>query len=467
MSAPEGLLPEGGPLTNRVAFHTPPMLPDGLVFADLIDEERRRVDLRVLADEDLHQLDLEYIFARAWVMLAHESELPTPGSFVTRWIGSDSVIVSRDSTGSFNVMLNACAHRGMPLCRTDRGDSSQFKCPYHGWVFNNKGSFLAAPFEKEMYGDMDKPSLGLKRARVGTYAGVIFATWDEEAPELVDYLGDIAWYLDIMLSRTDSGLEVVGAPQRFIINANWKAASEQWAGDGYHAMTLHHSLTELGLADYSRGSWAINVCTKGHVLRCSANPKKFWGGETAGQTLSEQLRDLPPPGTTVDMLDQVVDHMTESQLKIMIDTPPVVGQIFPNFFVWNSHGKAADGTISSITRFHTTVPRGPDTLELLSWALVERDAPQEVKDIAKRTSVLMTGISGFIEQDDAETWPAMTRAAQGVIARTQTLKYIAVLGEHRPDDWGGGGSVFEGFSKDDAQWSWWVRYREFMNDTAW
>jgi hypothetical protein len=123
--------------------------------------------------------------------------------------------------------------------------------------------------------------------------------------------------------------------------------------------------------------------------------------------------------------------------------------------------------VSTIARFHTTVPRGPDQLELISWALAERDAPEDVKALARRTSVLMTGISGFIEQDDAETWPAMTRVAKGVMAREQTLKYGAVLGERRPENWGGGGTVFDGFSKDDIQWSWWVRYDEFMRGAPW
>src|SRR5581483_4156790 len=85
----------------------------------------------------------------------------------------------------------------------------------------------------------------LRRARVQTHAGIVFANWDSEAPPLEDYLGDFAWYLDAVYGRSDNGLEVVGAPQRFLIKANWKIPSEQFCGvDGYHAATLHKSLID-------------------------------------------------------------------------------------------------------------------------------------------------------------------------------------------------------------------------------
>ncbi|MCU1454121.1 MAG: aromatic ring-hydroxylating dioxygenase subunit alpha [Acidimicrobiales bacterium] len=440
-----------------------PTLRDGTTLGDLINEDQREVSLRVLADPELYRLELERIFGRCWIAVAHESELPEPGSFVVRSIGEDSVVVTRSEDGDINVLLNVCTHRGMPLCRVGRGNAKRLRCPYHGWAFNTDGRFLAAPFEKQMYGpDMDKVALSLKTARAEVYAGIVFACWDQSAPPLVDYLGDIAWYLDIMFSRTDAGLEVVGEPQRFIIGANWKAASEQWAGDGYHAMTLHHSLTDLGLADYSKGSWAINVSTMGHNLRCTDNPKKFWGANTDGLSLEEKLRTLPPPGTTPEMLDEVMRHLSEPQLQILTDTPPSVGQIFPNLFVWNSPGLSADGTISAITRIHTMFPRGHDKMELVSWALVERDAPEDVKRKARQTSVLMTGISGFIEQDDAETWPAIQRSANGTQGQKLTMKYIAVLGEQRPEGWPDGATVYDGFSRDDPQWNWWLRYRELM-----
>jgi hypothetical protein len=77
-----------------------------------------------------------------------------------------------------------------------------------------------------------------------------------------------------------------------------------------------------------------------------------------------------------------------------------------------------------------------------------------------------TGTSGIIEQDDSDTWPHMTESAKGVIGRTETLKYQAILGENRPADWPDKAKVYEGFGKDDAQWEWWLAYHKLMTANA-
>jgi hypothetical protein len=47
------------------------------------------------------------------------------------------------------------------------------------------GALEYIPGEAEAYyGALDKPSHGLIEARVGTYAGIVFATWAEDAPSL-------------------------------------------------------------------------------------------------------------------------------------------------------------------------------------------------------------------------------------------------------------------------------------------
>ena len=81
-----------------------------------------------------------------------------------------------------------------------------------------------------MHGDIrQKSELGLAKARVQIYGGLIFATWNIEGPSLEEFLGDSKWYFDLLFCRTDSGLEMLGPPQRFIVPANWKAAAEQSA----------------------------------------------------------------------------------------------------------------------------------------------------------------------------------------------------------------------------------------------
>src|SRR5579864_1348448 len=135
----------------------PTVLSDGTAFGDLINPEDHTISLRLFTDPEIYRWELERLFTRAWIVLAHESEVPNPGDYVSRSIGQDPVIVSRDQDGAVHVLLNVCAHRGMQVCRAEYGHTSTFRCPYHGWVYGLDGSLKGVPAEKEIYGErLDK-----------------------------------------------------------------------------------------------------------------------------------------------------------------------------------------------------------------------------------------------------------------------------------------------------------------------
>lgn len=458
-----------------------PLLSDGTGLADLVDLERHEVSIRVLTDPEIYRLELERLFARAWTVVAHESELPRPNDFVTRYVGEDPVVVIRNSRGVVNVLLNVCSHRGMKVCRPEYGNDKNLKCPYHGWTFNTDGGFLGAPMAQEhMQGAFRaKEELALPRARVETYAGFVFATWDPGAPSLSDYLGDIKWYQDLMFDRTDDGLEVLGPPQRFVIPANWKCPGEQHAGDGYHAMTLHRSLTELAQAENDDSAmYGIDVSANGHGLRCVDQRQSHWNllkdSSARGRTMAplEKLKLMPPPGLTPDMVGQLSRRFDTDQLRVLADFPPSVGGLFPNMGTFSFSFPTPEG-MSAIISWHAFVPKGPEKFEFFNWFLVERGAPEHLRTLMRRASTLAFGTSGFVETDDADTWPQMTAAGRGAVGRRQTIKYGALLGENQPTDaywdgaWPGGGHVYPGFTKDDNQWRWWLRWRDFMAGDPW
>src|SRR3546814_5703614 len=70
--------------------------------------------------------------------------------------------------------------------------------------------------------------------------------------------------------------------------------------------------------------------------------------------------------------------------------------------------------------------------------------------------------SDVCSSDLSDTWPHMTHNAKGVIGSEQTLKYQALTGHNKPEGWPGGGYVYDGFTKDDTQWMWWLAYRRMM-----
>jgi phenylpropionate dioxygenase-like ring-hydroxylating dioxygenase large terminal subunit len=453
------------------------VLGDGTPLSDLIDFDKYEVSMRLLNDPEVHRLELKHLFGRAWNLLGHESEIPSPGDYIMRYIGEDPVIVTRDRDGEINVLLNVCAHRGMMICRSEGGKGTQFRCPYHGWTFSNTGKFLGAPVApQQMHGTLrSKEELGLVRARTDSYVGMIFATWDPAAPSLSDYLGDIKWYLDLMFGRTEDGIEVLGPPQRFIIKANWKCAGEQHAGDGYHNLTLHQSLQELNAMSGSEENpvamAGLNVSANGHGLRCIDTREPFINalkgrGIDPDMPPLEKLRFNPPPGLTPDQVPALAGRFDEAQLRVLADFAPQVGGLFPNVGTFAVPFPMPDG-MSALLSWHAFVPRGPEHFEFFNWYLVEKSASAEMRRRMSRTSNLSFGISGFVESDDADTWPQMTQAARGYMGSQQKLRYQALLGERKPDDWPGGGHVYAGFGKDDNQWNWWLRYADFMSGRPW
>ena len=160
----------------------------------LVDTDNGLVSRRIFVEHEIYEQELERIFARCWLFLAHETQISNPGDYCTAYMGEDPVIVVRDSEGRINAFLNTCRHRGNRVCRADSGNAAAFVCTYHGWTYGNDGHLIGVPNMKDAYFDeLDKDQWGLiPVAQLDTYKGLIFVIFDPEAPPLLDYLGDMA-----------------------------------------------------------------------------------------------------------------------------------------------------------------------------------------------------------------------------------------------------------------------------------
>lgn len=94
----------------------------------LVDADNGLISRRSFIEREIYEQELEKIFARCWLFLCHESQIPQAGDFFSTYMGEDPVLVMRDSQGKVNAFLNVCRHRGNRLCRADMGNAATFTC---------------------------------------------------------------------------------------------------------------------------------------------------------------------------------------------------------------------------------------------------------------------------------------------------------------------------------------------------
>src|SRR6204780_2148327 len=121
------------------------------VTRELVSLERGELDRRIFSDPDIFEQEMELIFGRAWLFVAHETQIPKAGDFFEAPMGKDNVLVVRQKDGSIKALLNTCTHRGNAVCRAEEGNTKNFMCTYHGWTFDLSGKLVGVPGWENLY----------------------------------------------------------------------------------------------------------------------------------------------------------------------------------------------------------------------------------------------------------------------------------------------------------------------------
>ena len=401
------------------------LISENGVTGKLVNADTGLISREIFVNQDIYHQEQEQVFARAWLFVGHEAQVPKPGDYFVSSMGEESVILSRDREGRLHVFLNSCMHRGMKVCRYDEGNTPVFTCPYHGWSYANDGKLVGVPYFKDAYHqELDKSRWGLIEVpQMFNYKGSIWATWDDSAPPFLDYIGEFKLYLDLLMDSWDGaegGTEVFGGVEKWLVPCNWKFPAENFIGDRYHNIS-HRSVDLVGIGPSGTGRRDQGERAGARLLDVSFPERGH------GTVMALRPTDAPIPQAYQDLpiLSEYFRHCEEErkqkdgQLWRMLGGP---GTVFPNMSYLPRQPR-------SIAVWH---PRGVNQTEVWRWFMVDAHAPQEVKDYLRHYYIRYSGPGGLTEQDDMENWNYAHSASSGVVARRHAYNYEMGLGHGTP-----------------------------------
>lgn len=214
-------------------------------LANLVQDTK--VHRKVYTDSAVFDLEMERIWGKAWIFVGHTSQVSEPGSFYTFQFGKVPAMMVRDKSGEVHVLNNRCGHKGAKVVEKKCGKQGRFTCPYHAWTYKLDGTLVGVPHVKGYEGtgfDRTDPKYSLQSFRTSIYRGFVFATLDQNAPSLEEWLGGAIVTLDNLCDRSPEGeVEVVGGTLQFEHDCNWKFFIEN-VNDTMHPMVTHRSVVD-------------------------------------------------------------------------------------------------------------------------------------------------------------------------------------------------------------------------------
>lgn len=181
----------------------------------------------------------EKIFKKSWLSVAHISDLPKPGDYVTRDIAvlDTSILIVRGKDGGLKAFHNVCRHRGHRVALEKKGNSAgAFTCLFHAWSYGLDGSLRGVPDEKS-FPKLEKCTLGLKPVHIDQWKGFIFINVDPNpAQTLRESMGE----LHDQFENYDCEQWAPIATMKAELNCNWKLVIDAFM-ESYHVVSLHRN----------------------------------------------------------------------------------------------------------------------------------------------------------------------------------------------------------------------------------
>jgi len=326
-------------------------------IAELPMEQSTTLPKEAYTSEAFFSWEIENIFRKEWLCLAHVSQIPNAGDFINLDLLGEPLIVIRDKSSKVRVLSRVCPHRAMDIMppefgyegfgtadwkdgKPGCGNTRLFICPYHSWTFELDGRLKACPEMQEADG-FHRDEWGLREFRSEEWNGFIFVNLDGEAPRSVaeqyqglgNHIGK--WKIQDMSIVVENSWECP---------CNWKVLVENFMESYHHAGAHAKTLQPLMPA---RGTWT--EAENPHFIRCHLPYKSKVRDEIKAREAEGQQWDVFPPIPGLEGEDRL-------EWGLMLGLPLFTFLVAPDQVVW-----------------YRIEPIGPDKLKVLTTVLVPKD----------------------------------------------------------------------------------------------
>lgn len=299
------------------------------------------VDSRIYTDQALFEEEVNKIWKKTWLLVAHESELPNTLDFRTTTIAREPVIIVRGEDGKVRAFLNVCPHRGALLLRepagnlavaSPSGSAKRITCMFHAWSFNAKGECLSIPRRNAGY----QERLECKDASLHELScevalgGFVWVNLDRNAAPVTSELGPS--FEAILPHLSTEPLEVFHH-HKAIVRTNyklWHETNSEFYHDYMHHFNRVTSMQQPGYYDRR-----YDAFTGGHVT-VSSMEVQYTAYEHEDVALADS-RDYSFPGLEkngwklLDLFPGIAINLRGSAVRVDTITPLSVDEVLIEF----------------------------------------------------------------------------------------------------------------------------------------
>ena len=383
-----------------IPAQTPPAAPH------FPNADGSRVPYGIFTSQAVYDEEQVKIFrGPTWSFLALEAEIRNAGDFKSTFIGDTPVVVTRTEEGELAAWVNRCAHRGAMVCRELRGNARFHSCVYHQWRYDSNGDLFGVPFLRGANGqvgmpqDFDRKANSLRKLRVQSYAGLVFATFSDEVEDLVDYIGPkMCSYADRIFHKP---VEYLGCTRQYA-NSNWKLYLEN-VKDPYHASLLHlfhttFNIFRVGMKAHCETDGALGL----HSIIMAIKDEN---ADTAEAYKTQKIRSYDSGFALED--ESILALIPEYDVLATNHIQP----IFPQLVIQQIHNTLVARQL---------LPKGPDGFELVFHFFGYEDDDLEMRRLRLKQANLV-GPAGYISMEDTE---ATELVQQGVVRDADACSII-------------------------------------------